>query len=278
MAITAARWEALWQWPLTVAALAFLAAYAWQVLGDLKGPAGTAATIILTVAWLMFAVDFVGWLILAERRWHWFVRHLLDLAIVVLPVFRPLRLVRLLVLLAIFNRFAGRTLHGRVASYVAGTTLMLVFVGSLATDAERREPGASIRSFGDAVWWACNTISTVGYGDVVPVTVTGRCIAVALMIAGIALLGTVTATLASWIVRRVAEEDESSQAATRRQGGRAHRPGEHAQVPGSRHTSTSPPSVSSLGGSRAIEPPLPCPSRQLSQRARNGRIDVGEKC
>lgn len=48
-------------------------------------------------------------------------------------------------------------------------------------------------------------------------TVTGRCIAVALMIAGIALLGTVTATLASWIVRRVAEEDESSQAATRRQ-------------------------------------------------------------
>ena len=37
------------------------------------------------------------------------------------------------------------------------------------------------------------------------------------MIAGIALLGTVTATLASWIVRRVAEEDESSQAATRRQ-------------------------------------------------------------
>lgn len=125
MVITAARWEAFWQWQLTVAALAFLAAYAWQVLGDLKGTAGTAATVILTVAWLMFAVDYVGRLILAERRWHWFVRHLLDLAIVVLPVFRPLRLVRLLVLLAIFNRFAGRTLHGRVAIYVAGTTLML---------------------------------------------------------------------------------------------------------------------------------------------------------
>lgn len=218
VALTYARWQSFWEWPLTVAALAFLAVYAWQVLGDLNHVAVEIATAVLTVTWIMFAIDYVGRLILTENRWRWFFRHLLDLAIVVLPVLRPLRLVRLLVLLAIFQRFAGRTLRGQVVVYAAGSTLMLIFVGSLAVfDAERDHPGATIRTFGDALWWACATITTVGYGDMVPVSITGRCIAVAMMVAGIALLGTVTATLASWIVQRVAEEDEANQAATRHQ-------------------------------------------------------------
>lgn len=60
-------------------------------------------------------------------------------------------------------------------------------------------------------------VTTVGYGDFAPVTATGRLIAAALMIAGIALLGVVTATSASWPVERVGEQDEASQAATRAQ-------------------------------------------------------------
>jgi voltage-gated potassium channel len=58
------------------------------------------------------------------------------------------------------------------------------------------------------------TISTVGYGDLSPVTSTGRLVAAALVIGGITLLGTVTATLASWIVQRVSEEDTATHAAT----------------------------------------------------------------
>jgi voltage-gated potassium channel len=81
-------------------------------------------------------------------------------------------------------------------------------------DVERHAPHAQITSFGDAVWWAVSTVTTVGYGDLTPVTLSGRLIAVALMIAGISLLGVVTATLASWIVEKVAEEDTANQAAT----------------------------------------------------------------
>jgi hypothetical protein len=66
-------------------------------------------------------------------------------------------------------------------------------------DAERDAPDASIAIMGDALWWA---ITTVGYGDRYPTTTTGRAIAVELMMAGIALLGVVTATLASWLVDR----------------------------------------------------------------------------
>jgi voltage-gated potassium channel len=216
--MTSERWNALWEWPLMLGAVTFLAAYAYQVLANVQGPPNEVVWLILMATWAMFAVNYAGALLLARQRRAWFVAHLLDLAIVALPVLRPLRLFRLLVLLAVFQRVAGRTMRGRVIIYVIGSTVMLVFVASLAVlDAERAEPGATIRNFGDAVWWACSTITTVGYGDVVPVSLSGRCIAVALMIGGIALLGTVTATLASWIVQRVAEEDEAGQAATRQQ-------------------------------------------------------------
>jgi voltage-gated potassium channel len=64
------------------------------------------------------------------------------------------------------------------------------------------------------MWWAISTVTTVGYGDRYPITVTGRVIAVLLMIGGISLIGVVTASLASWIVQRVAETDTAIQAAT----------------------------------------------------------------
>jgi len=57
-------------------------------------------------------------------------------------------------------------------------------------------------------------VTTVGYGDLEIVTGRGRLVAVALMIGGITLLGLVTATLASWIVERVSEEDKANEAAT----------------------------------------------------------------
>lgn len=54
----------------------------------------------------------------------------------------------------------------------------------------------------------------MGYGSQEPVTTVGRLIAAVLMIGGVSLIGLVTATLASWIVERVAEEDSTAQAAT----------------------------------------------------------------
>jgi voltage-gated potassium channel len=216
--VNSARWQRLTEWPLTVAALLFLGFYAWLVIADLQGPEDQLAQAVITATWALFAVDYFVRLVLAERRLHWFGRHLLDLAMVALPILRPLRLIRLLTLLAIFQRVAGRTLRGRVVVYTIISTFLLVFVSALAMlDAERRAPVASITTFGAALWWACTTITTVGYGDLYPVSFTGRCIAVALMVGGIALLGTITATIASWLVERVSERDEASQAATRQQ-------------------------------------------------------------
>jgi voltage-gated potassium channel len=61
--------------------------------------------------------------------------------------------------------------------------------------------GSNIKNFGDGLWWAMTTVTTVGYGDKFPVTTEGRFLAVALMIMGISLVGVITASVAAWFVK-----------------------------------------------------------------------------
>ena len=76
--------------------------------------------------------------------------------------------------------------------------LLTLFLAALAVlDAERSADNANIVTFGDALWWATTTATTVGYGDLFPVTTEGRWVAVGLMVAGIALIVLVTAGLAA---------------------------------------------------------------------------------
>ncbi len=212
------RWEARADWPLTIAALAFLVAYAWPIVDPtLDQPWRDVCRTVSLVTWLLFVGDYLLRLALSRTRKRFVVTHLLDLAVVRLPLLRPLRLLVLVRALGVLNRAAGSSLRGRVAVYVVGAAGLVVLVASLAVlDAERGHPGANIETFRDAVWWSFTTVMTVGYGDRFPVTDAGRVVAVALMVSGIALLGVVTASIASWLLERVAEAEEESQAATRR--------------------------------------------------------------
>jgi voltage-gated potassium channel len=213
--MTQERWQRLTEWPLIAASVLFLLAYAWEVIADLHGPALAACETLIAVTWSVFVLDYIVNLILAPQRGRWFWTHLFDLAIVVLPMLRPLRVLRLVTILAILQRTAGNAIRGRLLLYVGCAAALLVFVASLAVlDVERPAPGAHITTFGDALWWAFETVTTVGYGDFTPITMEGRFIAVGLMIGGVSLIGLITATLASWIVERVAERDESKDAAT----------------------------------------------------------------
>lgn len=212
------RWERSTELPLAGAALTFLGIYAWTVLWQPAGMRADLAEYAITAIWILFGIDYAVRLMLADNRGRWFFYHLHELAIVVLPFLRPLRLLRLLTLVTFLQRTIGGALRGRVVTYAVAGTVLLVFVASLAMfDAERDAPDATIGSFADALWWAVATVTTVGYGDYSPTTATGRVIAVGLMVAGIALLGVVTATLASWLVQKVGEQDETNQTATRKQ-------------------------------------------------------------
>src|SRR6478752_566784 len=196
------RWEKQSEVPLLLLAVAFLIGYAWPVLDPSMdhGLEDVLAVGSRTI-WAAFAIDFIIRLYLADRRGHYALHHWYDVVLISAPVLRPLRLLRLLAFARILNRSAVGGLAGRVSIYVAGVAVMSVGLGALAAlDAERDAPGANITTSGEALWWAVSTVFTVGYGDTYPVTTQGRFVAVALMIVGIAVVSSVTAVIATWLI------------------------------------------------------------------------------
>ena len=203
-----ARWEKRAEIPLLFLALAFLVAYAWPVIDPrLDADIRTVLEVASWSVWAAFAADFAVRLYLTDDRRTYAVAHWYDVALIALPMLRPLRLLRLLAFARILNRSAVGSLIGKVSTYVAGTALMALGLGAIAVlDAEQDAAGANITSFGDALWWSATTVTTVGYGDHFPVTTTGRFVAVALMVVGIACIGAITAGVAAWLVAQVESE------------------------------------------------------------------------
>lgn len=198
--------------PLAVASLAYLTGYAVRVLAH-HSLAQVWLDLCLAVtltAWAVFIVDYAVRLRLSGLGVLRFVRtHVLDTVVLVLPLLRPVRMVSL------YDRIQRRQekprlgLYGRVMVYAGLTTTLLGFAGALTVyKYEVDAPGATILTFGDAVWWACSTLATVGYGDVSPVTPMGRVTAVGVMACGLALLGAVTGSFSSWLIQAFTREDE----------------------------------------------------------------------
>ena len=197
------RWEQRAEIPLAVASLVFLASYAVRVLAPgLHDAWQDLCLALLFTAWALFAVDYAVRWRLSGQRLRFVRTHLLDTLVLVLPQLRPLRIVKVY---EAVQRRHGRprlAVHARVIVYAGLSAALLGFSGALAVfQQERGAPHATMRTFGDALWWTCETLSTAGYGDVVPVTPLGRLIAVAMMAVGLALLGAVTGTFASWLLQ-----------------------------------------------------------------------------
>ena len=119
---------------------------------------------------------------------------------------RLLRLIRLIRVLRAFrstknivNHIYKKKSDGAFTTVAIIAILTLIF-SSISILQFENAPDSNIKTAEDALWWACSTISTVGYGDKFPVTTEGRIIGVVLMIVGGGLFGTMTGFFASWFV------------------------------------------------------------------------------
>ena len=204
-------WEGRMEWPLAGAAALFLAGYTVQVLW--RHPHGVGRQLVtaaIVASWAMFILDYVVRVGIAKRPVVYALRHWLDLVVIALPALRPLRVLRVVMLVRALNRRVAASLRGRVILYGVFVAALLTYCASLAVlQAERGAPTANIKSLGDAVWWAIVTICTVGYGDRYPVTADGRLVGIGLMIAGVGLFGVVTASFATWLVDSLRDDDEA---------------------------------------------------------------------
>jgi voltage-gated potassium channel len=176
----------------------------------------------------VFAADFFIQLKAARRKrdylkWGW-----IDLVSSIpnlpfLRIGRVARIVRILRLLRgvrstrviIVHLFENRA-RGTLAT-VALITFVLIVFSSIAVLNVETAPDSTIRTAEDALWWSLATVTTVGYGDVYPRTTVGHIVAGILMVAGIALFGTFTASVASFFVQQdTRQEDEKVDAVLRK--------------------------------------------------------------
>ncbi|MGW0533069.1 potassium channel family protein [Streptomyces sp. NPDC003032] len=203
------RWERRTQRPLLVLAVAFAVAYAVPiVMLDADRAVTKTCTVVEWIVWGSFAFDYLVRLLLTDHRGRFVRTHWLDLCAVILPMLQPLRLLRLVSTLMLVGRRARMASQIRLTTYVVGSVVGLLMFGSLAVlSVERESPNGNIKSLGDAVWWSFTTMTTVGYGDHAPTTGLGRVLAVGLMLSGIALLGVVTANIATWFIARFEKDD-----------------------------------------------------------------------
>ncbi len=86
--------------------------------------------------------------------------------------------------------------------------LLLIVAGSIAILEFEVPGGGNIATAEDAMWWAISTLTTVGYGDRVPITSEGRIVAVFLMAAGVGVFGTLSGAMASWFLSPAAQETD----------------------------------------------------------------------
>jgi len=199
--------------PLLILALALVPLLIVPAVVTVRPPWDDAILVADWAIWAVFAADFGVKLAVAPRRVEFLRRHWLEGLMVLLPFLRPLRALRVLRLarVAVALGFNVQVIRDILAQrgtkvIVAAVVGTLVIGATLAYLAERGEPGATITTFGDAIWWAAVTMTTVGYGDVYPTTPMGRGVAVALMLFGIAALSALTATVAAFLVRESREE------------------------------------------------------------------------
>jgi voltage-gated potassium channel len=178
---------------------------------------------------IVFAVDFL-WRLKASENKSRFIRSNSYEILAMIPAmglyalgtipaisvaFRFLRLVRVFILLSrmkrVLSRSGGFWQRSNLIALLS-ITISIIFIGALVVLVlESGTPGAQITNFSDAVWWCISTVTTVGYGDIVPESLAGRIIGMVLMVVGIgvmaAFIAQVSATLVESRIKKRVEGD-----------------------------------------------------------------------
>ncbi len=201
------RWERATRWPLIVLSIGFLVAYSLVAIRPHWPPAEQLFIVaVMAAAWLAFIVDPIVRILLTARRHRsaYFRRYRIDFFSAVLPILRPFSLLRHLDSTPGFIGNGGNALRSRVLAFAAAYAGMYVYIVAITVlQVERNAPGATIVTFGEAIWWAFVTLATVGYGDYVPITPFGRVLAVMLMAGGVVIIGTASALIVSYLSERI---------------------------------------------------------------------------
>jgi voltage-gated potassium channel len=205
------RWERRFDGPVLVAALLTIPLVILQAQ-HLGSPWETVLDVFDWLTWGVFAIEVVVMVIVAPHRWRWLARHPIDVAVVVItPPFlsvavKSLRLLRILRVLPL-ARLAPtmRTMFSLDGLRYAAALALVSLVGG----AEAFSAAENV-SIGNSFYWAITTMTTVGYGDIVPKTATAKVVACVMMLVGIGFVAVLTGAIAERFLATETEDFRES--------------------------------------------------------------------
>ncbi len=210
----------VWDWSVLVVSVISLVLIIWETFVTLPPDTLNRLMLIDRYACVIFMVDvLVRWRRMdwSRKYWKWgwldvLAAIPLDAAFRAMQAIRIYRFVRLARIIYKFKGVtSGTTLNEKILAMPGIALVMILFSTTLIVEVERKSPTALIKSGGDAVWWALSTVTTVGYGDIYPVTTEGRFIAAGLMIVGVALFGSISAYITSKLILPKEERDHEGE-------------------------------------------------------------------
>lgn len=193
------RLERITELPLLALSFVMIPLLVGPFLWDLSPGEEVAFAALDSFIWAIFALTLIIKTSVAPHRKAFLKSHWLEVIIVLVPFFRPLQILRILLFGS--RAFVGARRLVHVDFLVVYGLGLIMIAATVVTTVERDVEGAEIVSFPDALWWAVVTITTVGYGDMVPVTHAGRAMAYVLMLGGIAFFSGLVANLSAILVK-----------------------------------------------------------------------------
>lgn len=166
---------------------------------------------------LLFLTDWIYYFVFAKDKKKYFKMHILDLisSIPFVQILKPLRIARAIRIIRIlrlirgikgveklFTVFAKNKARSAMSIYILLTTIIYTY-GTLGIYNFEEGINKNIRTFGDAMWMAFTTLTTVGYGDCYPITPGGRVMCALLVLTGMGLFSLFTAEFAAYILKAV---------------------------------------------------------------------------
>jgi voltage-gated potassium channel len=209
------RFERQTALPMLVLSLAIIPLLVIPLTLDISASTESVFFALDWLLWAAFAVEYGIRLYLAPDKGRLMKDNVIDLVVVLVPFLRPLRIARsarvlrllratrvVVFLLRGFDAFSDVITRHKLHYTLLVAGIVTIGAGLIVGELEHGVVGANMTSVADGPWWAVSTVTTVGYGDVFPVTAAGRGVAVVLMLVGVGLYGLLAASLASFLIER----------------------------------------------------------------------------
>jgi voltage-gated potassium channel len=207
----ARAWAKRLEWPMIM--VAFWIPLQWY-LEEVNMISAHVVLIGDWFVWLAFLLESIILLSLVHDKRQYLLNNWMNVAIILTgvfiiwgyaPVLSVLRSLRVLLVLGLLLRIS-RTLtkilkQNQLGNLLAFTLFIVVVSGVMISGFD-----PAIHDPWEGIWWALVSITTVGYGDVVPVSGPGKFFASLLIVLGIVVFSVLTATVSAYLIRRSEEE------------------------------------------------------------------------